>query len=518
MSTIAQEKALRAHLKRDFKFFSSKALIIRTKAGKLEYFKFNKAQDYLHGIIEKQLKETGKVRVLVLKGRQQGVSTYVEGRAVWKVSHRQGYRGFILTHLGDATNNLFNVSKRYVDNLPAPIRPTVGNSNAKELIFPVIDSGFAVGTAGNKAIGRSDTVQFFHGSEVAFWPNTAEISSGLLETIPEADDTEIILESTANGVGNFFHNMWKDAEKGANGYIPVFIPWYWQDEYRLPAAEDFTPNEKEQDLIDQFGLSFDQLEWRRFKISKFAAATDGTYSSGESLFKQEYPMTAAEAFRMSEGRTLIHAEQVMKARKATVKPVGPYIVGVDPSRGGDRFSTIKRCGRKMWDNKSRNFINYKLGDGISICKQILDTVDPVVGKKPDMMFIDAGFGADLVDRLHELGYQNVKAIAFQSSPFDKLHYTNKRGEMWADLGKWLRDESLPVDIPDSDSLHADLLASYYRIDSSDRIVLLSKDDIKTLIGYSPDEGDASALTFAEPVTSLLAGNEEQTYAEDNYDY
>ena len=116
-----------------------------------------------------------------------------------------------------------------------------------------------------------------------------------------------------------------------------------------------------------------------------------------------------------------------------------------------------------------------------------------------MMFIDAGGGADLADRLHELGYdKRVKAIYFGASPLDDLKYKNKRGEMWGLAAEWLNDENLEVDIPDSDSLQADLTASPYDRDSHDRIILWRKEKIKEKYGFSPDEGDALALTFAEP--------------------
>jgi hypothetical protein len=74
--------------------------------------------------------------------------------------------------------------------------------------------------------------------------------------------------------------------------------------------------------------------------------------------------------------------------------------------------------------------------------------------------------------------------------------------MWGEMNKWLRDENLSVQITDTDSLHADLLASPYKLDSKDRILLQPKDHIKKMYGYSPDEGDSAALTFAEQVATI----------------
>ena len=200
------------------------------------------------------------------------------------------------------------------------------------------------------------------------------------------------------------------------------------------------------------------------KVSELT--TDGV--DGERAFKQEYPMNAAEACQVSGGDGLIKADHCMSARNNNENGSGPLIVGVDPSRGGDRFAIVKRQGRKMYGMQS-----YKgeecnaLGKNVYICKMILDEVDHLDGKVPDMMFIDFCSGADIVDRLHELGYEDrVKAVHFGSTPLDPKRYKNKRNEIWGEMALWLNDESMPPQIPNSDELQADLCASPYEIDSN----------------------------------------------------
>jgi hypothetical protein len=163
--TPAEKQKLQA-LKTNFPYFAKSCLNIRTKKGDEKKFVLNKAQQYIHEKLEKQILETGKVRALVLKGRQQGCSTYTEARFYHKVSQNRGKRAFILTHEHEATANLFDMVRRYHDG--NPFAPSVSSSNAKELMFDKIDSGYKVGTAGNKAVGRSQTLQLFHGSEVGF--------------------------------------------------------------------------------------------------------------------------------------------------------------------------------------------------------------------------------------------------------------------------------------------------------------------------------------------------------------
>jgi hypothetical protein len=194
-----EERQIFQRLKDDFPHYAARCLKIRTKAGKVDALKLNAAQLYIHKRIEEQLAATGRVRAVILKGRQQGCSTYVEGRFYWKVSHRLGVRAFILTHEQDATDNLFEMASRYHEHCPDLVKPSTGAANAKELHFDKLDSGYKVGTAGSKAVGRSQTLQYFHGSEIGYWPFAENHASGIMQAVPNEEGTEIILESTANG-------------------------------------------------------------------------------------------------------------------------------------------------------------------------------------------------------------------------------------------------------------------------------------------------------------------------------
>src|SRR5690606_2431860 len=146
-------------------------LTVKKKSGKIEPFVFNKAQRYLHARLEEQLEKTGKVRAVILKGRQQGCSTYIQLRFFHKLITTKGLYAFILTHKSDATKNIFSMTKRFYDSLPEGLAPKPEKSSVKELYFKSLGSGYAVGTAGSKGTGRSFTIQLLHGSEAAFWEN-----------------------------------------------------------------------------------------------------------------------------------------------------------------------------------------------------------------------------------------------------------------------------------------------------------------------------------------------------------
>ena len=343
----------RKRLRDDLEFYARNCLKIRTKSGKVVPFLFNKAQRYIHERLEEQKRRTGKVRALILKGRQQGCSTYIGARFYHRTSWTKGLRTFILTHEDQATQNLFEMVNRYHEHCPVFVKPSTGASNAKELYFDKLDSGYKVGTAGTKAVGRSSTIQMFHGSEAGFWPNADSHKAGVLQAIPDEPGTEVVMESTANGVGNQFHQDWQDAEAGNGEFIAIFVPWYWQDEYRKDAGPDFVMTDEERKYAEAYGLDVDQIAWRRNKITELKDAT---------LFKQEYPATAAEAFQMSGHDGFIKPEAVVRARKASLEGVGPLVIGADPARfGNDRFSLAWRKGRKVSKIESKDKLDAVAG-------------------------------------------------------------------------------------------------------------------------------------------------------------
>lgn len=474
-----------------FPEYAAANLRIRTKVGEVRPFVLNRAQEYIHRRLEAQLAHTGRVRALILKGRQQGCSTYVGGRFYKQTTTRNGIRSFILTHEDAATQNLFEMVNRYHEHSDPAIRPVTSAENAKELFFSELDSGYKVGTAGTKGVGRSSTVQLFHGSEVAFWPNAESHAAGVLQAVPDTAGTEIILESTANGVGNFFHAKWKQAEAGDGDFIAIFVPWFWQDEYRKPVPPGFALDEEEREYARLYGLDVEQMAWRRNKIAELKDA---------SLFKQEYPATAAEAFQVSGHDGLIKPELVVRARKNHIEDTGygPLVIGFDPAwTGGDRHAMAWRRGRKVLKLEARTHLDTMQAAGWA--KQVIDR------DNPRRFFIDVGgVGAGVYDRLREMGYSRiVRPVNFGSAPMEPGGPegggpVNRRAEIWLKSREWLEDPA-GADIPDDDALQADACGPGYKYDSNTRLLLEKKEDMRRRGVPSPDLWDAVALTFAETV-------------------
>lgn len=492
-------------LKDDFVHYAPRCLRIRTKEHGVVAFELNDAQLYIHQAAENQLAQFGWVRIIVLKGRQQGMSTYIEGRFYWKVTHLEGQRAYILTHEADATSNLFAMVARYHENCPPEVRPHTDRDSGKELNFDGLDSGYKVGTAGTKGTGRSSTIQFFHGSEVAFWPHAETHATGVMQAVPSTSG-EVFLESTSDGMGNYFHQTWVHAVAGLNDFIAVFIPWFWQSEYELPYNEQ-TLDDDELELLEQHGeheqeskrLTPANLIWRRKKISEF--------KNGSDDFKREYPNDPQEAFESAGYRQLIQAEDVARAlRNRDIEPRGPIVMGVDPARfGDDRLAIGLRQGRVAFDVVAYSNKMDQM-EIVGLCRQILDAI-PI-----DRCFIDVGMGVGVIDRLLELDYQQVRAVDFGARAFNQIAYVNRRNEMWQEMADWFEDthvqlftdNSADADKPEEfekkvQAMTMDLCAVEYKFNSRNIKVLEEKEKTKERLGLSPDMGDALALTFAEPV-------------------
>lgn len=520
--TDAQLDKLR-RLNNDFEYFARAFLKIRRKDGQIAPFVLNRAQRTLHGKLESQLERNGKVRAVILKGRQMGSSTYIQGRYYWKIWRKggRGLKAFILTHEQPATDNLFKMTKRFQDQAPPGLAHPTMAANAKELAFQGRDSSYLVATAGTKGVGRSDTLQLFHGSEVAFWPNAEDHIDGVEQAIADAPGTEKILESTANGVGNVFQRRYAAAERGASDEEAIFLPWHWDDGYEEAPPADWQPPKAWAEYQRLHGINDAQLYWAYKKNRGMATAISASADEPCWKFKQEYPATAQEAFQ-SSGNSFIPATKIQVARRTPdqlpVIPQGPLIIGIDPARSeegkGDTTGAIDRRGRRLgsivcerWSSADTMFI---VGKIVRLIKM----------HNPDAVNVDVGgLGAGIYDRLNELGYGRiVNPINFGSSPLgvgptgDEL-YANRRAEMWDLLRDWFNDPA-GVQIPDDDALHADLASPVWgsgatRYRSNNELILEDKDKIRERLGFSPDLGDAAALTFATPIAPAWHDEDEE---------
>jgi hypothetical protein len=472
----------------NLEYYASKFLQIKDKSGNKCNLHFNKAQKYLHDKLEAQKKRLGYIRVLIVKGRQQGCSTYIAARFFHEAITEFGKSIFILSHDSQTTRKLFDHVKFFYENLknslPEYMIPVEKTSNKNELKFKGLDSSYNVGTAGNVEVGRGFTVQCLHLSEAAFYENPEEIESGLVQAVPDVEGTSIIYETTANGMNSFYEKIMTELETTTSDFEVIFIPWFWQDEYKRTVPEDFKITAEEEELQKLYNLSMEQIVWRRFKIVQF--------KGDDTRFKRDYPCNLQEAFQ-GNTKSLISVENVMKARKNNLQDeVGPLVMGVDAARDGDRTVFVYRRGREMLPfDVFENMKETRLADLIA---------NKIKDYGISRVFIDVQSAYGAIDILHGIGYKDiVEGVHFNQKPIRDHLFSNKRAEILMAVKEWLDHE---VNIPDSNELQADLLCvPFPETTALNKIQFISKKEIKKKLKKSPDIFDALALTFTRPVAS-----------------
>jgi len=223
----------------------------------------------------------------------------------------------------------------------------------------------------------------------------------------------------------------------------------------------------------------------------------------EHLFRQEYLCD----FTADAEDVLISLSDVIQAeeRKYSSSEIryAPKIIGVDPARfGADRSVIFRRQGLQSFPPEV-----FSKTDQMTLASRVATTIDSF---HPDAVFIDAGCGGGVIDRLRQLGFDVIE-VNFGSSALKTGQYANKRAEMWGEMRKWISGGgALPV----SAQLRADLCSVRYSFDAAGKMKLESKEELKARCGKSPDLADALALTFAMPV--LKRKSEISSFAQTEY--
>lgn len=500
MSSKRKRLELLRELKDNFLLFAERCLKITDKQANVLPFKLNASQIILHNELEKYKKKHGKVRVVILKGRQMGCSTYIAARFFHKMLFNSHIHTIILGHEGErgSAGNLYKMVNTFYKYLPSVLQPEREKANAQTLRFSN-DSEYQVKSANNRETGRSFTAQQVHGSEVAYWKDATTIMSGLLQGVGD-QNTEIILESTASG-HNEFYDIWIKAEQGDTDFMPIFLPWNIEPAYRKRAnynerLKNFS--EEQQGYAKLHNLNLEQMLWRKEKIAFL----------GEEKFKQEYPISAEEAFISSEHEAFISRKIILTALKRTLTEEEevyndscPFIIGVDPAGDGAcHTAVVVRQGSKIIICK-----NYNTPD----TTKIIDIVIFHINKyKPLKVFFDkVGLGKGIFDMLKNLDLKyrslivgvNGAEVAISKGP---VPYLNRRSEMWDNMKRWIEEEAIMIN--DKELIEQLGCIGYEYARSKGKLQLTSKKNIKDR-KISPDKADALALTFCIPYIKRKLG-------------
>lgn len=312
----------------------------------------NKAkEDYKKGIIT-------DISLLVLKGRQQGFTTLITAYQLATSILNKNFQGFTLADNSDNTEAIFqNKAKFPHSQLPDILKPTEKFNNKRQLLFEKLNSSWAVDTA-TKNVGRSRTVNFFHGSECAFWKDgIASVQAALGEAFTK--NCIKIYESTANGY-NDYQKMW---DSGV--HINCFYEWWRTKEYRITIPSEEEKQEFIKNIDNKKEWIYERLKWLRDDIKLDIEQLYWYYKKYESyldkeLIKQEYPCSAREAFLLS-GSTVFDTEKLLARLSQLPKPlkVGYFEYDYD----GQKIENIR------WVNDKNGYIKlYQLPNTPAITK------------------------------------------------------------------------------------------------------------------------------------------------------
>jgi hypothetical protein len=291
---------------RDFPGWCKRTLTIRDKSGQAVPLQLTPSQLKFHHVLRELQRKGEPARIIVLKARQVHMSVGVSAALFHQVAFLPGQRAAVVADSHKSASQIWGYYDQFYESyqdestaaariLPLQRRTTASTQSSGALYF---EGGGFVQTfsADNTNIGRSFSLRFLHLSEYAFWRDPQGVMTGLLQTVPDDPGTVVVVESTANGVGNPFHQRWLGAVGKQDAWLTLFFAWWEHPEYRMQPPPNFqqTLTDEEHELANAHGLLLDQLYWRRWAIAnKCEHSVD--------RFRQEYPATPAEAF-VTSGR------------------------------------------------------------------------------------------------------------------------------------------------------------------------------------------------------------------------
>lgn len=321
----------------------------------------NWAQSQVIAEVDKAEAEGRPARIIVLKARQLGISTVAEAILFSKAVSEQNSNCVVVAHDGSSSEALFNITKHYYETWPYKSFFKHRYATRRQLTLDANGSNIWVMTSEHTDAGRGRTFHAMHASELGFWGEPEETMNAFNQAMPAIPGTIQILESTANGMGNFFEEEWLAAKAGEKDFVPLFFPWWGHYEYVPCQGEICTdgtcekcqamskglkPADSEERDLMKMGCDLPHLAWRRWAIP------NRCFSSID-MFHQEFPSTDDEAFLVSGVNAF--PDQHLKNVYEPMRPeVGSLALGSDgkvrfvPDAAGPLRLYVKPADAKSW--------------------------------------------------------------------------------------------------------------------------------------------------------------------------
>lgn len=309
----------------DFEYWAFTTVKIKPKeGGVLINFRLNRPQRKIVSSLEESRIKNKPIRRILLKARQNGGSTVIQIYMSWiQIRHKTNWNSLIAAHINQAASNIRGMYTTMLANYAVDqykLVPFEGTSNIK--IIRERANKITIGSMQNPESIRSDDIAMTHLSEVGLWKKTEgkepeDMIQSILGTIPEMPSSMVVLESTAKGVGNYFHRTWLGAQRGENGFTTIFVAWWEIEMYQTDFESDeerdefiFSMNDYERSLWDR-GATLEGINWYR---SKLASMNGNTWR-----MCSEFPSDPIEAFQ-STGQRVFAPAYVTNMRKHCEPP------------------------------------------------------------------------------------------------------------------------------------------------------------------------------------------------------
>lgn len=391
--------------------FAERFLFVVPKAGAtggIVPLRANKAQQYIA--------KHWSNRLLILKARQLGCSTWIQARFFRKTITDFGVHSVIIAHKPDTTGALMEISKTYYQFLPEHMRPALKYDNTRRMVFGRLRSTLACGSADKAGFGHGLTVHNLHASELALWPHP-EMFNGMRQSVPLHDACDIVVESTANGATGLFYEMCIRALERQGPWRLLFLPWWLDEGYRmeLKPGESLEPYDTDEErLIREHGLSAEQIKWRRYQLVSYASSGD------REEFFQDYAEDPLTCF-LSGGNCFF---DVVKLRVLLKQgPPAPmfvdeggwhiyrepqighrYVMGVDTASGDERGDYSAAVIRDARTNERVAVLNEHITPfqlAVEAARAGLYYNDALLGIERN------GMGLSTIEKVIELGYEQL---------------------------------------------------------------------------------------------------------------
>jgi len=379
--------------------------IIDRESGQLFNFEFRYNQYLLKEKLKAhQAKIGGKIRGVSVKARRVGVSSAIDGFGTCHMAQVPNARVKIVACLADTSKELFDVPTNLIKAWPFSVPEPL----TSKIVYPHDDgeSIMTIMTAQTAIAGRGGRCTFLHLSEAAFFPLGAGAFTSLFNSVPDDPDTGIFVESTAYGkvgIGEAFYEFWQASSRGDTEFVTVFLTWL--DDPHCRRKPDFLTsdisNDDEKDILSLVCCSvqcgrctkcykaLSCIAWRRWAIPNLCKGK-------LDIFRQEYPITAEEAFFASTAQAFERSE-LRYARECVSIAPEPLIGRITQELDG-YGSPIKGKAKLIPDTRSPLSVwvlpepGYEYFIGVDCARGIINTDDARIREGKDYAAISAYCG------------------------------------------------------------------------------------------------------------------------------